>query len=86
MTTSHHAEVSFTEAKDAFGKTMLRATKGERLLLTHHGDPRVAIISVEDLALFEQLEDLVDASAALKVLAKKNPSRPAREFFAERGL
>lgn len=86
MTTDIAARVPFTAAKNNFARTMLRATKGERVILTHHGEPRVAIISAEDLELLEYLEDLLDADEALKTLARNNPSRPARDFFAERGL
>ena len=86
MTIDADRTVPFTDAKNNFARTMLRATKGERVLLTHHGQPRVAIISAEDLELLEHLEDLLDADTALKTLAKQNPSRSAREFFAERRL
>ena len=86
MNSTNVSEVSYTDAKGRFGETMLRVLKGERLLLTQHGQARVAVISPEDLKLLELLEDLVDIHEARKVLQQNNPSRSAREFFKDLGL
>ena len=92
MTATHNnsARVSFTEAKASFSDTMLRATKGERILLTHHGTDRVAVISADDLALLEQLEDLLEdewaREAAKKALEEGGKPIPAEKVWRSLGL
>jgi prevent-host-death family protein len=44
---------------------------GERVILTRRGEGAVALVSVEDLALLEQLEDEADLKAALKARREK---------------
>ena len=44
---------------------------GERLILTRHRAGAVALVSVEDLALLEALEDEADLKAALKARKEK---------------
>ena len=40
------------------------AYKGERILLSRYGKPLAAIVSIEDLARLEELEDREDNAAA----------------------
>src|SRR5258708_7663863 len=75
------AVLTFDQVKTAFGDTMLRVARGERLRLTRHGRVRAAIISVEDLELLEQLERRADLFLALKTIGKRNRSYPAAKVF-----
>ena len=43
---------------------------GERLILTRKGKGTVAMVSLDDLALIEKLEDEIDVREAKKVLAE----------------
>ncbi|MGC8539983.1 MAG: type II toxin-antitoxin system prevent-host-death family antitoxin [Phycisphaerae bacterium] len=44
---------------------------GERVILTRGGDPAVALVSMEDLKLLEELENRADLKAALKARKEK---------------
>lgn len=46
------------------------AYQGERVVLERRGTGVAAIVSMEDLALIEKLEDAADAKAARKALAE----------------
>ena len=62
--------ISVSEARDELGDTVDRvARKGQRVTLTRRGKAVVAIVSTDDLALLEALEergDVEDARAALR--------------------
>lgn len=44
---------------------------GERIILTRRGQGVAALVSMEDLALLQKLEDEIDIKAALKALKEK---------------
>ncbi|VAX37884.1 hypothetical protein MNBD_PLANCTO02-3190 [hydrothermal vent metagenome] len=46
------------------------AYSGERITLERHGKEVVAIVSMEDLALLEAIEDKEDAKAARRAIAE----------------
>ncbi len=74
-----------TAARDNFAEVVNRAGyRGERIALERHGKTVAAIISAEDLALLEALEDRLDLAAARKAL--KEPRRSWDEVKAELGL
>jgi len=57
------------EARDHFADLLNRTAYGkERVVLTRHGKPLVAVVPVEDLALMRELEDRIDVEAARKAL------------------
>ena len=64
--------MSIVEARanlsDALNKV---AYTGERIVLERHGKPAAAIVSVEDLAVLEELENRSDLKAALKARKEK---------------
>ena len=63
---------------------------GERLILTRKGRGTVALVSLDDLALIEKLEDEIDAREAKKVLRemKRTGEKPIpwEQVKAELGL
>lgn len=66
------------------------AYQGERVVLERRGKGVAALVSIEDLALLEKLEDAADAKAARKALAdmkrKKQKPIPWKQVKAELGL
>jgi prevent-host-death family protein len=66
--------VTASSARKDFSGTLDRvARKGERIVVQRGGKDVAAIVSVEDLALLEELEDRRDAEDALRI------EREARE-------
>lgn len=62
---------SIAEARSNFAALVKRAPYGhERVVLTSHGRPAAAIISIEDLDLLRPLEDSIDVAAAREALAE----------------
>jgi prevent-host-death family protein len=66
------------------------AYRGERVVLERRGKGVAALVSMEDLALLEKLEDEADAKAAHKALtrmkAKKEKPIPWVKVKARRGI
>ncbi len=66
------------------------AYQGERVILERRGKGVAALVSIEDLALLEKLEDAADAKAGRKALAdmkrKKQKPIPWKQVKAELGL
>jgi prevent-host-death family protein len=66
------------------------AYQGDRVVLERRGKGVAALVSMEDLALLEKLEDKKDAQAARKALAemkrKKQKPIPWEKVKAELGL
>ena len=78
--------ISVTDAKVSFSKFINRVAYGrERLVITSHGKPRAALVSVDDL---RQLEEMEDAQAAREGLAayRAGETVPWSEVKAELGL
>ena len=66
------------------------AYQGERVVLERRGKNVAALVSMEDLALLEKLEDAADARAARRALAemkrKKQKPIPWEQVKAELGV
>jgi prevent-host-death family protein len=46
--------MSVTDARRNFGKLLDRVERGERIVITRHGKPFVAVIPISDLQLLAQ--------------------------------
>ena len=58
--------VSVSDAKISFSKLINRAAYGrERIVLTSHGQPKAALVSMDDLHRLEELEDAQAVGDAL---------------------
>jgi prevent-host-death family protein len=69
-----HETISATDLRDESSDVLNRVRYGhERLVVSRHHKALVAIISIEDLELFERLEDMRD------VLLAEEAEREARE-------
>jgi prevent-host-death family protein len=80
--------VTTTKARQEFAKVLRKARRGRRFLLERNNRPVAAIVSVEDLALLEAIEDqrdLEDARRALAEYAEKG-AIPWEQVKAELGL
>ena len=80
------AAVTITEARANLAETVNRvAYAGERITLKRAGKAMAAIVSVDDLALLETLEDKLDIADAQK--ARKQRERiPWKAVKAKLGL
>ena len=57
--------ITTVEARDRFSEVVNRAAFGkERIVLTRRGKDVAVVISLDDLALLEKIEDLLDVEAA----------------------
>ncbi len=90
--TAHGApEMAVHEARAGFADMVNRAAyRGERIALTRRGKVVAALVSAEDLALLERLEDEMDIAEAKAVLARINSGEEEtislEEFARELGL
>lgn len=75
-----------TAVRNSFSETLNRvAYKGERIVLERHGKAVAALVSVDDLALLESLEDRLDVEAVLA--AREEPGdTPYEEVRRKAGL
>jgi prevent-host-death family protein len=83
--------LSVVELKNSLGDVLNRAEyKGERTVVHRRGKDAAAIISIEDLRLFERLleeaEDRADVAAARAALAESDERIPLEEFCRRQGL
>ena len=61
--------LEISKARENLADTINRVKyKGERVVLNRHGKAIAALVSLEDLALLEKLEDRLDLEDALKAL------------------
>ncbi len=62
---------TITDARNRFSDLINRAQYAhERVVLTSHGKPAAAIISIEDLELLRAIEDIIDVAAAREAIAE----------------
>lgn len=80
------AQVNIVEVRSKLADTINRvAYGGERIVLERRGTGVVAIVSMEDLAVIEALEDEADLRAALKARKEKG-SVPLADIKARLGM
>lgn len=81
--------ISTTEARAHFSELINRVSFGkERIQLERQGKPLAVIMSLEDLKLFEELEDrfdIIEAEKGEKEVQKKG-TKPLRQLMKELNL
>lgn len=82
--------MTVSQAAMNFQGALARVSRGERVLLRRGGNPVAAIISTEDLALFDRLieeeEDRIDNAEADRALAESDERIPYEDIRREMGL
>jgi len=74
---------TLTNARSRFGELVNRARFGrERIILTEHGTPVAAIISVEELAELQAAVDAADIAVAAEVKANAQVGIPHEQVMA----
>ena len=78
--------ISISEFKDTLSATLNRATYGtERVVITSRGKPKAAVISYDDLKVFEELEEALAAREAVAEY-RAGETISLEELEAELGL
>ena len=79
--------ISTADARKHFADIVNKVAYGrESVILTRHGEKVAALISMEELDLLRQLEDLIDIEDAKKALTEPGESIPAGEFWEKLDL
>jgi prevent-host-death family protein len=64
----------------------LVSTRGDRIILERHGKPVAALISIEDLEMFQYLEDQAEIALANEALAEGGEPIPLEDVERRLGL
>jgi len=81
------SKMAVKQAEATLTRTIRRVRDdGERFTLTEGGQAVAAIVTAEDLAFLEDLEERIDLEEARKALAEPGDSIPWEKVKAELGL
>ena len=76
--------ISVSDAKVSFSKFVNRVAYGkERLVITSHGQPKAALISIDDLQQLEELEEEREAAMLAEAIATETEFYSVGEVEAE---
>ena len=79
--------VTTAEARKKLAEIVNKVAYGkEPVVLTRRGEEIAALISMEELALLQYIEDHIDIEDAKKALAETGENIPAKKIWAELGL
>ena len=81
--------MTVSEARQAFSEVVMdAAVRKQRVVVTRHGRPAVAVVPIEDLEILEALEDERDAAEIRAALAEGagQPTITLEELAAREGL
>jgi antitoxin Phd len=80
--------ITTSQARKEFSDILKGARKGQRFLLERHNKGVAAIVSIEDLAILQAIEDRRDSEAAREALAEieERGTVPWEQVKAELGL
>ena len=79
--------VSTAEARKRLAEIVNKVAYGnESIVLTRRGEEIAALISMEELALLQFIEDHIDIEDARKALAEPGENIPAEKIWEELGL
>ena len=76
--------ISISDAKVSFSKFVNRVAYGkERIVITSHGQPKAALISIDDLRHLEELEEEREAAMLAEAIATETEFYSVAEVEAE---
>ncbi|GAA1338203.1 type II toxin-antitoxin system Phd/YefM family antitoxin [Saccharothrix algeriensis] len=79
-------ELPISVARDQLGELVSKVEHAhERAVLTRHGRPVAAVVSIDDLRRLEAAEDEADLAAAREALAAAEPRVAHHDVLAEFG-
>lgn len=79
-------EMPISEARDHLGEVVAKVEHAhERAVLTRHGRPVAAVVSIDDLRRLEAAEDAADLAATQEALASTEPRTSHRDVLSEFG-
>ncbi len=79
--------ISTASARKNFAEIVNQVAYGmEPVILTRRGKEVVALVSIEELELLEQIENHLDIEDAKKALAEAGENLPAEEVWKQLGL
>lgn len=79
--------VTTGEARKKLADLVNRVAYGhESIILTRRGEEVAALVSMEELKLLRQIEDVIDIEDARKALAKPGKNISANEFWKKLGI
>jgi prevent-host-death family protein len=81
------SKMTVKEAEESLVRTVRRVRdESERFVLTEDGKPVAALVTAEDLAFLENLEERIDLEEARRALAEPGENIPWEKVKAELGL
>ncbi|CAG1000463.1 hypothetical protein MYXO_02971 [Myxococcaceae bacterium] len=81
------SKMTVKEAEESLVRTVRRVRdERERFVLTEDGKPVAALVTAEDLAFLENLEERIDLEEARRALAEPGENIPWEKVKAELGL
>lgn len=79
-------KLTTSEAREGLAEAVNKvAFAGERIVINRHGKDVAALVSMDDLAFLQEIEDHLDVEAMRRSLAEKG-SIPWAKFKTARGL
>lgn len=79
--------ITTADARKNFADIINKVAYGkEPIVLTRRGQEIAALVSMEELALLQQIEDHIDIEDAKKAIAEPGINIPAQEFWKKLGL
>ncbi|MBD3320675.1 MAG: type II toxin-antitoxin system prevent-host-death family antitoxin [Chitinivibrionales bacterium] len=79
--------ISTAEARKNFADIVNKVAYGhDPVILTRRGENIAALVSIEELELLQQIEDVIDIEDAKKALSEAGENIPAKQFWEKAGL
>ena len=79
--------ISTADARKKFADIVNKVAYGhDPVILTRRGKNIAALVSMEELELLQQIEDVIDIEDAKKALAEPGDNIPANKFWEKLGL
>lgn len=79
--------ISTADARKKFADIVNKVAYGhDPVILTRRGENIAALVSMEELELLQQIEDVIDINDAKKALSEPGDNVPSSKFWKKLGL